>query len=142
MGWARILLGPIAAACLPTPPVAMDYNETLLAKGACVQTFLRTFVVGVVVAVGAPVVAFAAAPAGEITNWNQMLFPAALVGGTSPLVTTRVAAIVQVAGFDAVNGIDRRYTPVHVPPAALPGASRDAAAVATAAVNPPPLFPP
>jgi len=84
------------------------------------------------VAVGAPVVAFAAAPAGEITNWNQMLFRAALVGGTSPLVTTRVAAIVQVAVFDAVNGIDRRYTPVHVPSAALAGASRDAAAVQAA----------
>lgn len=47
-------------------------------------------------------------------------------------VITRVAAVVQSAVFDAVNGIDRRYTPIHVPPAAPPGASRNAAAVQAA----------
>jgi hypothetical protein len=70
--------------------------------------------------------------ADEITNWNQMLFRVALVGGTTPLVITRVAAIVQTAVFDAVNGIDRRYAPIHVPPAGPAGASRDAAAVQAA----------
>lgn len=70
--------------------------------------------------------------ADEITNWNQMLFRAGLVDGTTPLVTTRVAAIVQTAVFDAVNGIDRRYTPIHVPPAGPAGASRDAAAAQAA----------
>jgi hypothetical protein len=34
--------------------------------------------------------------------------------------------------FDAINGIERRYTPVHVEPAAEPGASRRAAAVQAA----------
>jgi membrane-associated phospholipid phosphatase len=83
--------------------------------------------------VGGGAIAFAASPAvDEITNWNQMLFRAGLVGGTTPLVITRVAAIVQSAVFDAVNGIDRRYTPIHVPPAAPAGASRDAAAVQAA----------
>jgi hypothetical protein len=55
--------------------------------------------------------------ADEITNWNQTLFRAGLVGGTTPPVMTRVAVIVQAAVFDAVNGIDRRYSPIHVPPA-------------------------
>jgi PAP2 superfamily len=97
------------------------------------QTFLRTLLVGVVLAVGGAVAALAAeAPADEITNWNQMLFRAGLVGGTTPLVITRVAAIVQASVFDAVNGIDRRYTPIHVPPAGPAGASRDAAAVQAA----------
>jgi hypothetical protein len=70
--------------------------------------------------------------ADEITDWNQTLFRAALVGGTTPLVITRVAAIVQAAVFDAVNGIDRRYAPIHVPPAGPAGASREAAAVKAA----------
>jgi hypothetical protein len=46
--------------------------------------------------------------------------------------TTRVAAIVQAAVFDAVNGIDQRYTAIYVPPAAAPGASKRAAAVQAA----------
>ena len=70
--------------------------------------------------------------ADEITDWNQTMLRAALVGGTSPPVTTRVAAIVQAAVFDAVNGIARRYTPIHVAPAGPAGASRDAAAVQAA----------
>jgi PAP2 superfamily len=97
------------------------------------KTFLRTLLAGVVLAIGGAVAALAAeAPTDEITNWNQMLFRAGLVGGTTPLVITRVAAIVQASVFDAVNGIDRRYTPIHVPPAGPAGASRDAAAVQAA----------
>jgi membrane-associated phospholipid phosphatase len=44
----------------------------------------------------------------------------------------RAGAIVQASVFDALNGIEDRYTPIHVQPAAPPGASR-AAAVAGAA---------
>src|SRR6185436_420160 len=39
---------------------------------------------------------------------------------------------VQAAVFDAVNGIARRYTPIHVAPAGPAGASREAAAVQAA----------
>ena len=46
--------------------------------------------------------------ADEITDWNQTMLRAALVGGTSPPVTSRVAAIVQAAVFDDVKGIARR----------------------------------
>jgi hypothetical protein len=100
--------------------------------GGLMKSFLRALVVGAVM-VGGGAIAFAGSPAvDEITSWNQMLFRAGLVGGTTPLVITRVAAIVQAAVFDAVNGIDRRYTPIHVPPAAPAGASRDAAAVQAA----------
>jgi hypothetical protein len=70
--------------------------------------------------------------ADEVTDWNQMMFRAALAGGTTSLVMTRVAAIVQTAVFDAVNGIERRYTPIHVAPAGPAGASRDAAAAQAA----------
>lgn len=69
---------------------------------------------------------------GEIETWNGIMFQAAQAANTSPFVMTRVAAIVQAAVFDAVNGIERRYTPIHVAPAAEPGASRRAAVVLAA----------
>ena len=61
--------------------------------------------------------------ADEVTDWNQILFQAALVAKTSPLIITRNAAIVQASVFDAVNGIERRYTPIQVKPGAPHGAS-------------------
>jgi hypothetical protein len=73
------------------------------------------------------------ARADEITDWNQLMFQLALAPpATSPLVMTRVAAIVQASVFDAVNGIERRYTPIHVWPAPPSGASARAAAVQAA----------
>jgi PAP2 superfamily protein len=70
--------------------------------------------------------------ADEVTEWNQTMLRAGLVAQTTPLQITRVAAVVQAAMFDAVNGIDRRYTPIRVSPAASAGASRRAAAVQAA----------
>jgi len=74
------------------------------------------------------------AHADEVADWNRNLFEAARSNNppTSPLLITRNAALVQAAVFDAINGIERRYTPVHVEPAAEPGASRRAAAVQAA----------
>jgi hypothetical protein len=72
------------------------------------------------------------AQADEVTDWNAIMFQAAHVAGTSPIVTTRVAAIVQASVFDAVNGIERRYTPIHVTVDAPRGASQRAAAVEAA----------
>jgi hypothetical protein len=53
------------------------------------------------------------ARADDVTDWNQHMLRAGTVGGTSPMVMTRVAAIVQASVFDAVNGIDRKYAPIH-----------------------------
>ena len=104
--------------------------------------FFRTLVLGFTLAFAGPaLVAAAAAPADEIAGWNQMLFRAALVGASSPLVTTRVAAIVEAAVFDATNGIGGRYAPIHVAPAAPLGASREAAAVQAAYATLVALFP-
>jgi len=73
------------------------------------------------------------ARADVIRDWNQNMLDAALVApATSPLVMTRVAAIVQSAVFDAINGIERRYTPIHVSPSGPRNASRRAAAVQAA----------
>ena len=70
--------------------------------------------------------------ADEVTDWNQIMVQTVLNGKTSPVVSTRVTAIVEAAVFDAVNGIERRYTPIHVDFAAPAGASKRAAAVQAA----------
>jgi hypothetical protein len=70
--------------------------------------------------------------ADEVTDWNRYMLHAALVANTSPLVTTRVGALVQSAVFDSFNGIERRYTPIHVTADAPRGASRRAAVVEAA----------
>ena len=74
---------------------------------------------------------FLAAPAhaDDVTDWNQAMLRASLVAGSSPLAQTRISAIVQASVFDAVNGIERRYTPIHVPATGPAGASRRAAVV-------------
>jgi PAP2 superfamily len=79
-------------------------------------------------------VSTASVRADEITDWNDTLLRSSLVAGTSPVNMSRVVALAQAAVFDAVNGIDRRYTPIHVTPAAPAGASRRAAAVQAAYV--------
>jgi hypothetical protein len=79
--------------------------------------------------------------ADEVTDWNVIMFQAAHVANTNPLVTTRVAAIVQASVFDAVNGIERRYAPIHVTADAPRGASQRAAAVEAAYASLLLLFP-
>ena len=64
------------------------------------------------------------ARADDVTDWNQHMLRAGTVGATTPLMMSRVAAIVQASVFDAVNGIDRKYTPVHVPPGGPAGITR------------------
>src|SRR6266550_4198118 len=85
-----------------------------------------------VLSLAIPLAMSSVARADDITDWNQHMLRAGTVGGTSPLVMSRVAAIVQASVFDAVNGIDRKYAPVHVPPGGAAGASRRAAAVEAA----------
>jgi membrane-associated phospholipid phosphatase len=82
------------------------------------------------------------ARADDVTDWNQHMLRAGTVGGTSPLVMSRVAAIVQASVFDAVNGIERKYAPVHVPPGGPGGASSRAAAVEAAYTALVALYPP
>lgn len=88
------------------------------------------------------VLACGMASADEVTDWNQTMLLATLTAPATPApLTPRSAAIVQAAVFDAVNGIERRYTPIYVPPAAGPGASKRAAAVQAAYVALVDLYP-
>jgi hypothetical protein len=81
------------------------------------------------------------ARADVVTDWNQKAQQALLTANTSPIASSRVLAIVQVAVFDSVNGIERRYTPIHVDFDAPPGASRRAAAIQAAYATLVKLFP-
>jgi len=55
-----------------------------------------------------------------------------LAAGTAPNVTSRVVALVSASVFDAVNGIDPRFRPIHVRPNAPRNASQRAAAIQAA----------
>ena len=105
-------------------------------------TMKRRSVVGVLAVVVAMTGALAA-PGGRLatvaadnTNvvieWNQILLKTLATAGTPPPASMRLGAIVQAAVFDAVNGIEPHYTPIHVVPAGPDGASRQAAAIGAA----------
>ncbi len=86
-----------------------------------------------VCALTAASVAGGLAMADDVTNWNGVMLRATLTAPVTPApVSTRMAAIVQTAVFDAINGIERRYTSIHVEPAAPAGASERAAVVQAA----------
>src|SRR5450759_262318 len=74
----------------------------------------------------------AVASADVATDWNRTMVDALEVDKTPPPPSARVGAIVQAAVFDSVNGIARRYTPMHVLPDAPRGASRATAAAGAA----------
>jgi hypothetical protein len=73
-----------------------------------------------------------AAPPDPVLEWIGVLNNSALTGGTSPFATTRVAAMMSASVFDAVNGINPRFQPVHVKPNAPRYASQRAAAIQAA----------
>jgi hypothetical protein len=72
------------------------------------------------------------ARADAVTDWNENLFKAAKAAAQLPAVEARSAAMVQVAVFDAVNGIVRKYQPYFVTDSAPPGARPEAASVQAA----------
>jgi hypothetical protein len=75
-----------------------------------------------------------AATPDPVLQWIGIMNNTALAGGTSPFFTSRIAAMVSASVFEAVNGIDPRYRPIHVPPNAPEGASPRAAAIEAAYV--------
>jgi membrane-associated phospholipid phosphatase len=72
------------------------------------------------------------AKADVVTDWNRTMVAGLEAAQIGPQPSSRIGAIVQTSVFDAVNGIERRYTSFHVAADAPRGASR-AAAVASAA---------
>jgi membrane-associated phospholipid phosphatase len=95
---------------------------------AAVIAFLATFATA---GAGIPV-ALAAQPNNVVIAWNQTMLTTFTTAAVPPPAANRLGAIVQSAVFDAVNGIENRYTPIHVQPGA-PDEADPHAAVAGAA---------
>ena len=92
-----------------------------------------------------PFAAIAAVP-DPVLEWIGIMNDSTIAAKTNPLVSTRVVALVSAAVFDAVNGIEPRFQPLHVKPNAPDNASQRAAAIQAAYVIlndlfPAPLFP-
>ena len=66
-----------------------------------------------------------------VLEWNQILNDTVLASVPAPnsLVTSRSAALVAAAVFDAVNGIDSSYKPLYIASRASSGTSARAAAI-------------
>jgi len=73
-----------------------------------------------------------AATPDPVLEWIGITNDTVLAGGTNPLVTSRMVALVSASVFDAVNGVGGRYQPLHVTAEAPQHASAHAAAVQAA----------
>lgn len=69
-----------------------------------------------------------------VLQWIGIMNNSVIAGGTNPLVSTRVTALVGASMFDAVNGIHPVYRSLYVRPNAPGYASQRAAAVQAAYV--------
>src|SRR5262245_6768147 len=70
--------------------------------------------------------------ADEVSDWNQNTINAIQTARASSIATLRILALEHAAGFDAVNGIERRFTHSYVTPEGPRQASSRAAAIQAA----------
>ena len=97
-----------------------------LLKGICV------LVLGLAMLLVARPMSVLASTPDPVLEWIGIMNDTVLAGGTNPLVTSRVVALVSSSVFDAVNGIEERFQPIHVTVEAPRHASERAAAVQAA----------
>jgi hypothetical protein len=102
-------------------------------RGASATVCSALLVLSVVMLAAGPLPVSAATP-DPVLEWIGIMNTTVLAGGSSPLVSTRVVALVSASVFDAVNGIDPRFQSLHVKPAAPHNASQRAAAIQAAYV--------
>ena len=93
--------------------------------------FLITLLVGLATVNPTPAAASVPDP---VLQWIGIMNDAVLTGGSSPLASTRITALVAGSMFDAVNGVHPQYRALYVKPNAPGYASRRAAAVQAAYV--------
>jgi hypothetical protein len=98
--------------------------------GATARSAMLVLIVALLVS---PLPVSAATP-DPVLEWIDVMNTTVLAAGTAPNVTSRVVALVSASVFDAVNGIDPRFRPIHVKPNAPHNASQRAAAIQAAYV--------
>ncbi len=94
------------------------------------KTGIAAFVVAVAFAAAMAPPGFAAGKVhpNMAIEWNQTMLNSFATANVAPAAANRLAGVIAAATFDAVNGIERRYTAIHVKPAGAPEASPEAAA--------------
>src|SRR5260370_34476713 len=94
------------------------------------KTGIAAFVVTVACAAAMAPPGFAAAKVhpNMAIEWNQTMLNSFATANVAPAAANRLAGVIAAATFDAVNGIERRYTAIHVQPGGDPEASPEAAA--------------
>src|SRR5256886_14170307 len=100
-----------------------------ISAGATLRTAMRMLIVALLAASSLPV---SAATPDPVLEWIDVMNTTVLAAGTAPNVPGRVVALVSVSVFDAVNGIEPRFRPLHVRPNAPQNASQRAAAIQAA----------
>ncbi len=64
--------------------------------------------------VGIPLVSQQAIASDQVLDWIAITNDTAIASKSNPLVTSHIISEVSAAVFDAVNGIEPRYEPLHV----------------------------
>jgi hypothetical protein len=93
---------------------------------------LKSAALVLLVALLASPLAVPAATPDPVLEWIGVMNTTVLKAGTAPNVTGRVVALVSASVFDAVNGIEPRFHPLHVKPDAPHNTSQRAAAIQAA----------
>jgi hypothetical protein len=97
--------------------------------GATIRSAMLVLIAALLAASPLPV---SAGTPDAVLEWVGVMNDTVLAAGTAPNVTSRVVALVSASVFDAVNGIDPRFRPIHVRPNAPHNASQRAAAIQAA----------
>ena len=97
--------------------------------------------IGFVLATDGPPATVQAHPDNVVVDWNENMLAAITAANVPAPAANRLGGIIQAAVFDAVNGIERKYTPIHVAAAAPDDASPRAAAASAAYTMLVSLFP-
>jgi hypothetical protein len=95
------------------------------------RSFVR-FILLCATLLAAQLFAAAAGASDPVLDWIAITNDTAIATASNPLATSRVLSLVSASVFDAVNGIETRYRPLHVAPNAPRHASARAAAVQAA----------
>ena len=93
----------------------------LRGAGATIRSATLMLIVALLAASSVPL---SAATPDPVLEWIGVMNTAVIAGGTSPLVTSRVVALVSASVFDAVNGIAPSFQSLHVKPNAPHDASQ------------------
>jgi len=79
-------------------------------------------------AMASPALAAGTTHSNAVIEWNQIMLNSFATANVPPAAANRLGGVIAAATFDAVNGIVRKYTAIHVQPAGDPEASPEAAA--------------